>query len=66
VSFSIDSFILSQLTLLNRFQQKPSPFKLIAFVGKLDQDSGARSDTLRVKGQNHQQGILVIEANPYG
>jgi hypothetical protein len=23
------------------FQQKPSPFKLIAFVGKLDQDSGA-------------------------
>ena len=37
--FTINSF--SQLTLLNRFQQQPSPFKLIAFVGKLDQDSGA-------------------------
>jgi len=39
--FSINRFVLVKLTLLNRFQQKPSPFKLIAFVGKLDQDSGA-------------------------
>lgn len=31
-------FRLSQLTLLNLFQQKPSPFELIAFAGKLDQD----------------------------
>jgi len=28
------------------FQQQPSPFKLIAFVGKLDQDSGATIATL--------------------
>jgi hypothetical protein len=31
-------FRLSQLTLLNLFQQKPSPFELIVFAGKLDQD----------------------------
>ena len=37
------SFVVIQLTLLNCFSIKPSPFKLIAFVGKLDQDSGAHS-----------------------
>jgi hypothetical protein len=36
--FTISNFRLSQLTLLNQFQQKPSPFELIAFAGKLDQD----------------------------
>jgi hypothetical protein len=30
-----------QQTLLQILFSKPSPFKLIAFVGKLDQDSGA-------------------------
>jgi hypothetical protein len=49
-------FRFSQLTLLNRFQQKPSPFKLIAFVGKLDQDSGAYRDTLRVKVKTTSKG----------
>ena len=36
--FTISNFRLSQLTLLNLFQQKPSPFELIAFAGSLDQD----------------------------
>jgi hypothetical protein len=36
--FSRNSTDVTQL-----FQQKPSPLKLIALVGKLDQDSGARS-----------------------
>ena len=38
--FTSNKFSCSQ-KLLNWFQQQPSPFKLIAFVGKLDQDSGA-------------------------
>jgi hypothetical protein len=42
-SFHSCKFFRSQLTLLNCFSNKPSPFKLIAFVGKLDQDSGANS-----------------------